>query len=63
MPNNNQSVKLIKKMLNKYPHLPNALKYEYVAEDLGVSSRLVRYIEKGRVPPKPVEKLMQILAR
>jgi len=60
---NMETQKLIKKMLNKHKKMSKALRYELVAEQLGVTPRYVRYLEAGRpVKVKAIEKLIRIMA-
>jgi hypothetical protein len=65
MSNTTEIQRMVKKLLKRYSYLSKTTQYDMVAEDLGISSRLVRYLESDpkRVPPKPVEKLIRIMAQ
>jgi len=65
MSNTTEIQRMVKKLLKRYSYLSKTTQYDMVAEDLGISSRLVRYLESdpNRVPPKPVEKLIRIMAQ
>ena len=50
-------------MLDRHKNLSTTIRYEMVAEALGLSPRYVRYLEKGeRKAPKHIEKLIRIMS-
>jgi DNA-binding transcriptional regulator YiaG len=57
---NNKTVKTyIGKLLKRYPYKK---RYELLAKELGVTTRHIRYLEKGEsVPSEPLRKLIKIL--
>ena len=48
----------ITKLLGRYPF---KYRYEMLAKELGVTTRSIRYYEKGVVPSEPIRKLIKMV--